>query len=143
MARVLYRSFLPLQRELSHTRTPFQADFRNRMIGVSAGQGTAEFVQRARLKAARSGHGDERADDIHGLRAAVAGSPRTNPIVHQHYGSREEVPFDPGQHLVRRSVSLVLGVRGPADERQAVFAGNVLSRWRHEALRGPQEAYGP
>ena len=128
--------------ELSHKRHLPYAGPGNRRVGIPVGQGTAQFLQRDRLQAARTRQGDERAYDINGHRTAVARRPRTDPVVHQHDCPRQEVPCYPGEHLVRRTSSPVLGVSGPADEGQPVFSCNVLGRRRHDTPRGPPEAHG-
>src|SRR5215213_8300681 len=142
MTGILYRSFLPVQRELSHKRYLFHAGPGNRGVGVTVGQGSAKFNQRNRLQAASARQGDEWAYGTNGHRAALSRGPRTNPIMHQHDCPRQKFPGYPGDHFVWWSSSPILGVSGPADEGQPVFTRPVLGRRRLITTRGPPDAHG-
>ena len=121
-----------MQRELSHTRAFYAGPGE---VGVPVGQGMAKFVQRRWLQAAGTSPG----------RRAVSGdlrsprSPRASPQGQRRRASARwrlgrDLPFDPGEHLVRRTSSPVLGVSGPADEGQAGVRG---PRPRSPASRCP------
>ena len=144
MVGILYPSTLPLQGERSHTeprRLP--AGPGDRMFGIPVGQGMAEFVAAARAPGRANGPGRRAALRGRRSRRSRRASPPGRP-------RRASARLPPAEirPSTRSSISPattsspVLGVSGPADERQPVFAGNVFGRRRHDAPRGPPEAYG-